>query len=91
MNTELRNDNTFKVAKRALVDLEETFGWLAREVGITETYLRQILKNTVRGAKYKPVISEKLGLSIETLWPPTEAEKAAQEAKEKVLSGGGVG
>ena len=69
MSTDLRNHNTFKVAKRALVDLEETFGWLAREVGITETYLRQILKNTARGSKYKPIIAETLGLSIEDLWP----------------------
>ena len=70
MKTNFRNHNTFKLAKKAMIDLDIGISELARRLEKSEPYIRAILQNRVPGYAIRPAIAKALGVSIETLWPP---------------------
>ena len=62
--------NTIKVAKKAKIDVDKTWGQIAAEAQCSESYLWKILHDQEPGDDKKPAIAKALGVSIETLWPP---------------------
>lgn len=55
--------NDFEInVKVALIKKKMTQGQLAKEIGITNAYLSDILRGNRKGGKYKELIKEKLGI-----------------------------
>ena len=69
--------NTVKVAKKAKIDVGKTWGQIAAEVQVSESYLWKILNNREPGDDRKPAIAKALGVSVEDLWPPEEERRSA--------------
>lgn len=55
--------------KKRLIELGLTQRQLAKDVGVNENYLTDILKGRRSGEKYKDLIIEKLGLEPERKYP----------------------
>ena len=67
--------NTVKVAKKAKIDVGKTWGQIAAEVQVSESYLWKILNNREPGGEKKPAIAKALGIPVEDLWPPEREEE----------------
>lgn len=51
--------------RKALIDKDKTLTWLARELGITQSYLYDILKGNRKSPKQRAKINSILGLREE--------------------------